>query len=357
MDSVGRFLASWAESIFQMLADSALLLLAGLALAGVVRALLNERNISRLVEGNKVGAVFKAALFGVPLPLCSCSVLPVAYQLRQSGLSRGATVSFLIATPESGIDSIMLTYSLIDPVMTIARPLTAFLTAAAAGLTEMYFDGRNNQPSTPPPTHPADTCLCDCTAPVSVNDPPSLAVRLWAGLKYAFTDLLTDLAPYLAAGYILAGLVGALFGGAMFHLPEVLQTGWGAYAAAILIGVPLYVCATSSTPLAAALLAAGFSPGPVLVFMMVGPATNVASLVVVSRILKGWAVVRYLLSIVLVALLAGVATDWIYGHFGFRMKSAGANAMDSHHWIAVVAASVLTILIVLPLARKLLRRT
>jgi len=305
-----------------MLLDSAGLLLVGLALAGLIRIVLTEKFAAKFVSGNSSANVFKAALLGVPLPLCSCSVLPVAYQLRESGVSRGATVSFLISTPESGVDSIALTYSLMDPAMTVARPVTAFLTAIAAGLWENQSEA---DPQSPLPDTPTDNCSdsCGCT---EKDSPPSasLASRVLGGLRYAFTDLISDLAPYLLLGYLLAGVVAVIWGGDGGGLPEVLRSGWGAYAGALVIGLPLYICATSSTPLAAALLAAGFSPGAALVFLIVGPATNVASLVVVRRILSGWSFARYLIAVVVVAVLCGLGLDALYSVLGLDSAVAGA---------------------------------
>lgn len=353
MDNFITFAQSWAESIWMMLIDSAFLLLVGIGLAGLVQILLHVKKFRRLIRGSKRAGVFKAALFGVPLPLCSCSVLPVAYQLRKSGLSKGGTVSFLISTPESGVDSIMLTYSLTDPLLTIMRPVTAFLTAVAAGLTETLFEENESQPQ-----GNSQNCEkpCGCEAEsVPVQRLP-FAGKLWSGLRYAFTVLLGDLAPYLLFGYVLAGLVGAVLGADLYLLPEALRSGWGGYAGAMIIGLPLYICATSSTPLAAALLAAGFSPGAMLVFMMVGPATNIASLVVVSRFLRGWALSRYLLIIVIVALLAGIVTDNLYGYFGLAGHYQALVETASHSWVHVISAVILALLIVFYSAKKLLRR-
>lgn len=353
MANVVDFLVGWAAAIWAMLVDSAFLFLIGIALAGLVRVALNEKTINRLLGGGKASAVFKAALFGVPLPLCSCSVLPVAYQLRQSGLSKGGTAAFLISTPESGLDSIMLTYSLMDPLLTVARPVTAFLSAAVAGLTETLFEKEQQSVLT---KHPESPEAC-CHPAVRTGDGLlTSAKKTWAGLKYAFTDLFADLAPYLLIGYLLASLAAAVFTADLYRLPETLQSGWGGYVGAVIIGLPLYVCATSSTPLAAALLAAGFSPGAMLVFMMVGPATNLASLVVVGKLLRGWGTVRYLLTIVSVAIIAGIVTDYLYDYFRLADQFGTARDMAGAAWTNQVAAVILALLIVYRSARKMVGR-
>ena len=310
-----------------MLVESAPYFLLGLALAGIVWVFLNEANLTRLIGKRPAGAVLRAALIGVPLPLCSCSVLPLARELRQSGLSKGATTSFLIATPESSVDSIILTYSLTDPLMTVARPVTAFITASAAGLLENAFD-RKVQPVIAPVADAA--CPDGCGCEPSRTGAGSIVSRLWVGLRHAFTTLLDDLAPYLLVGFLLAGLVAALLGDRISELGMVAGNPAAAYAGAVLIGVPLYVCATSSTPLAAVFLGLGFPPGAVLVFLMVGPATNIATLVVLKKILGFWSTVRYLLTIVVVAVLFGLMVDVAYDSLGMTAQYASDAHPEPH---------------------------
>jgi len=343
-----------------MLVDSALLLLIGFALAGLLHLVLHSGNLRRLVSGSPRAQVFKTALIGIPLPLCSCSVLPIAHQLREGGVSRGGTVSFLISTPESGVDSMLLTYTLMDPVMTVARPIAAFLTAMTAGSLEAAVSKEEKKAPTPlAMAQPAAGGCCHCSgeaAPVEPQKPP-LFKRIISGVKYGFTDLLPDLAVFLVIGYVLAGLVVALFGGSeMLRLPEMWVTGWGGYLGAIMIGLPLYICATSSTPLAAALLVAGFSPGAVLVFLLVGPATNVASIAVVSKILKGWAVVRYLISIVVVAIFSGIVVDWVYTAFDFDPLFRAGVHQHGSAWYDDAAAFLLTAILVTIIAKKIADR-
>lgn len=347
----------WGAATWEMLLESALLLLVGLGLAGLLRLVLSEGKLNRFLSGDGAAPVFKAALLGIPLPLCSCSVLPVAHQLRQSGVSKGGTVAFLISTPESGVDSIILTYTLMDPLMTVARPITAFLTALTAGLIENRIDPGVTTPISNPISSNLDTtcCSCDSDQPAAAQ---SLPHRIWAALKYAYTDLLDDLAVYLVIGYLLAGLVAALWGPQAGGLPEILRSGWGGYVGALLIGLPLYICALSSTPLAAALLVSGFSPGATLLFLMVGPATNLASLVVVGKVLKGWAVLRYLASIIIVSLACALILDMLYPLFNLSLSPVADPV--SHHgpgaWLNWVAAVVLSCGILWYTGRSLLKR-
>ncbi len=345
MNRIQEFMLNWVESIWQMLVDSAFLLLIGLTLAGLLSIILNSDRIKKYISGNKKSNVFKAALIGVPLPLCSCSVLPVAKQLRESGVSKGGTVSFLISTPESGIDSIMLTYTLMDPLMTVARPITAFITAAAAGLIETNFeDDEQEAPINLVADNCSDSCCPDNSDELKLSE-VNFSTKIWNGIKYGFTSLLDDLAIYLLIGYVLAGLVSVVLGNNLLTLSDTFTNGWGSYLGAIVIGVPLYICATSSTPLAAALLAGGFSPGAVLVFMMVGPATNIASLVVLGRILKGWSTVRYVAAIIIISILCGITIDFIYDYFNIESIYRQENEHDHSSLLSIFSAAILSFLI------------
>ncbi len=337
-DSAIQFLSTWLGSIWQVLLESAPFFVLGLILAGIIWLVMNEKNVARLIRDEGMTGILKAAAIGIPLPLCSCSVLPVASQLSRSGAGRGATVSFLISTPESGVDSILLTYSLTDPLLTIARPVTAFLTAIVAGFTETLFPAQNAPVATEGPE-----CSDNCGCAVAPNNRPYSRwyTRVWSGVRYAFTDLLKDLAPSLFVGFVLAGLIGALLGADASHIPESLRTGWLGYAAAMVIGLPLYVCATSSTPLAAVLLASGFSPGAILVFLMVGPATNVATIVVVRKMLGFRATLRYVVSIAVVAIGAGLLLDHLYGWLNVTAAYRFGSFETGWTWLYTACAIVL----------------
>jgi hypothetical protein len=352
-----QFFTSWLTATWQVIADSALYFLFGLVLAGLVWVFLNEKNLTRLLGKNRNQAVFRAAIIGVPLPLCSCSVLPVVTQLRNSGLGKGGTMSFLIATPESSIDSILLTYSLTDPLMTVARPIAAFLTASVAGLIENRFDTVDVKESSAPEgiglpmaTDVKAACSCCASTPETVDSWPK---RVGNGIKHSFTTLISDLAPYLLLGYVLAGLAATFFGSPVDFGSE---GGWMAYLAALVVGVPLYVCATSSTPLAAVLLGAGFPPGAIMVFLMVGPATNLTTLTVAKKILGLNSTIRYLVIIVVVSLICGLVLDSLYGWLQIAVDYQPSHAGHMRGWVDIVSGSILAVLIVWHVARKQLRR-
>lgn len=324
--------------------DSAFLLLIGLLLAGVIHLFLNEKLLKRLLVGTKNMVVLKAAVLGIPLPLCSCSVLPMAHQLRKNGLNKGATASFLISTPETGVDSILLTYSLTDPILTVARPMAAFLTAMTAGVLINKLDSQD----TPIELNDVKSCSSGCSSSdcaSSTNKNLSIGERILEVVKYSIQTVLKDLAPYLLIGYLLAGFITVLLGNTFTNLPEFLTSGWGGYVGAVLVGLPLYICATSSTPLAAALLAAGFSPGAILVFLLVGPATNIASLTVILKLIQKKALAIYLVSLVVVSIGCGLLVDFVYKYFSVETNYLQGDHNELYSLILHLSAIFILIMI------------
>ncbi len=277
-----------------MIARSALFLIIGFLLAGVVRAVMVPETIARVFGQGWFSQVYKSSLFGIPLPLCSCSVLPVAAQLHRSGLSRAGTVSFLISTPETGVDSIALSYKLLGPIFAAVRPVAALVTALLGGAAIRFLT----------PLRPADEMV---PLKAAAGNPGSHGLsRLKEGLIYVARDMFPELAYYLFWGYLLAGLVAALIpnGFQTIDLSAVWQ-----YLGMIIASLPVYVCATSSTPLAAVMLSLGVLPGAVLTFLLVGPATNLTSLVVQKRILGLKGMVIMTLSIVIAGVICGLLFD------------------------------------------------
>jgi hypothetical protein len=343
------FTESW-----ELLQEASIYILFGIVVGGLLRVLLNPMTVAQHLGKGRFTSVFKAALLGIPIPVCSCGVLPVAASLKKQGANNGAVTAFLISTPESGVDSIALTYALLDPIMTIARPATAFLSAAVAGLTENLFNlKRDAKSSAPDLSCPVDNC-CD-----GVDCPPeehgrhhSLTEKLKFGMEYAFGELWGDLALWFFIGLLLAGAITSL-------IPADLMTmylGGGLVAMLIMLaaGIPLFICATASTPIAAALILKGVSPGAALVFLLTGPATNIASLAVVVAILGRRATVIYLTAIAGVAVTCGLALDQIYSFFDLSARVlAGEAAELVPLWAQTTGAILLLGLSVRPIYRSL----
>ena len=315
--------ASW-----QLLQQSSVYMLFGILFAGLLKVFLSPDTVARHLGRGRFSSVFKAGLLGVPVPLCSCGVLPAGASLKKQGANTGATTAFLISTPESGVDSMAITYALMDPVMTIARPISAFGTAAVAGIAESLLAKDGGEGEGTPDLHcPIDNCCdgVDC-APEVHRAHHSFSEKVKAGLFYSVKDLWGDIAPWFFIGIFLAGVITALIP------PDLLSRHLGGGLLTMLImlavGIPLYICATASTPIAAALILQGVSPGAALVFLLAGPATNITSLTVLLGILGKRATIIYVASIAVMSVLCGLALDQVYGFLGISARSVVGQAAE-----------------------------
>jgi len=285
---------SWA-----VLGEMAPYLLFGFLVAGLLSVLISPGLVERHLGGSGGWPIVKASVFGVPLPLCSCGVIPVAASLRRHGASRGATTSFLLSTPQTGVDSIAVTFSLLGPVFAVFRPVVAFLSGliggSVVGLVES--DGRTESESS-----------MACDAPCCSGDEGH--GRFSGALRYGFITLPRDLARPLLVGLVIAGVLSALAPDDFFA--SLLGTGIGAMFVMMLLGIPIYVCATASVPIAAALIAKGISPGAALVFLMTGPATNAATISTIWKLMGRRTTFAYLATVAFTALAAGLAMDYVF---------------------------------------------
>ena len=343
------FMESW-----KLLQESSIYILFGILVAGLMRVFVRPEAVSRHLGKGKVRSVLKAAALGIPVPLCSCGVLPAAVSLKRQGASNGATTAFLISTPESGVDSIALTYALLDPVMTVARPAAAFTTAAVAGIAENVLGGEKaGEASQPDLRCPVDNC-CDgveCLPEVHKSH-HTFFEKFKAGLGYALFELWGDIAPWFLLGLFLAGVITSLIPSEL--MVKHLGGGLSAMLIMLAVGIPLYICATASTPIAAALILKGVSPGAALVFLLAGPATNVTSLTVLFGLLGKRAAAIYLVSIAVVSVACGLALDQIYAFLGISARAvAGQAAEFIPLWVQVAGGLSLLAMSVRPLYRVL----
>jgi hypothetical protein len=277
------------------------------------------------------------------LPLCSCGVVPVSIGLRKQGASKGATTAFMISTPETGVDSIAITYALLDPVMTIIRPLAAFITAFTAGITV------NMLPDEPAVDSPIEDTLCSCTSENCENKTcdstsSSLYKRSISSFSFAFQELLADIGILLMVGFIIAGTI-------TYFVPDgFIENNLGAGIKPMLImlviGIPLYVCATASTPIVAALAMKGLSPGAAIVFLLAGPATNAATITVIANMLGKKVAIVYVSTIAVVSLLIGYAVNSVYYMLSISISSWVAGTHNMENSFLTNAASILLILLV-----------
>lgn len=330
------------DACWGILNEAAPYVLFGFFAAGLLRALLPEQAIVKHLGGAGFRPVLKASLFGIPLPLCSCGVIPVAIGLRKQGASKGATASFLVSVPETGVDSIAITWALLDPLMTVIRPLSAFFTALLTGSLINLLPDR-----TPAPAG-ASRPGCGCaTTPVPAAAAPArqaLGSRLKHGVIYAFTDLLKDIGSWLMLGIVLAGIISYVV--PVDFVERFLGGELRSLLIMLVVGIPLYICASASTPVAAALVLKGLSPGAALVFLLAGPATNAATMTVVTRQLGKAAGAVYVLAIAVSALVLGWLTNRIYSGFSVDITDwVGQVGQATNSPLSVISSWVLLALL------------
>jgi hypothetical protein len=300
---IGSFLKSIAVDFWATVGQMSPYLLFGFAVAGVLKVLIPTSFVQRHLAGKGIWPIIKSSLFGVPLPLCSCGVIPVAMSLRKRGANPGATVAFLLSTPQTGVDSILVTLSLLGPVFMVARPVIALITGIIGGVAVDLF-GKE----TPPPPESRD----DEDSIVDKN-------RLMIGFRHAFIELPRDIGTAMFVGLLIAAVISVVVPDDFFA--DKIGTGIGAMLLMMLIGIPVYVCATASVPIAVALIAKGLTPGAALVFLMTGPATNAAAFVTIWKVLGRRTAIIYLLTVAVCALAAGLSLDAMFGDLGGQIHS------------------------------------
>lgn len=386
MDIITTYLAA----VWDILLEASPYVLFGFFVAGLLKGFLPADFVARHLGKGKRAPVFKAALFGVPLPLCSCGVIPAAAGLRTQGASKGATTSFLISTPETGVDSIAVTYALLDPIMTVMRPLAAFISAITAGLLVDALPverdeakpvssaalstgapaatsaalGATQAPHSAKPLGAAPlqtfdpaqavhigghdhgcgcssgSCSTSAPAGTPASGPASFMDRFRKGMQFAFGELIADIGKWLIIGIFIAALITTFL--PISFIEEYVGDGLFGMILMVVVGVPMYVCATASTPIAAALALKGLSPGAALVFLLAGPATNAATITVVSRMLGKRVAAVYVASIAVVSVLLGLAVNQVYSVLGFSVSNwVQATEEHGHSIIAVISALVL----------------
>ncbi len=280
-----------------LLNDMAPWLLLGFLIAGILHVFFPEGKIRRILGKNSTRSVLNAALLGIPLPLCSCGVIPTGISFYRSGASKGAAVSFMISTPQTGIDSIAVTYSLLGLPFALLRPVIALITGFFGGLlTNIFtvegkgFTATENKQKT--------------------NENNSLRNPAYRILNYAFVEFLQDIVKWLIIGLLIAALFAVLIPDDFFA--TYIKSDFLGMIIILAASIPVYVCATSSVPIAAILMLKGISPGAALVFLMAGPATNAATITVIGKTLGRKTLITYLAVLIIGALASGLLIDNIF---------------------------------------------
>jgi len=331
-------IASW-----QVLGQMAPYLLFGFLAAGILSVLVSAEWVEQHLGGRGLMPVIKSAILGVPLPLCSCSVIPVTASIHHHGAGKGASTSFLLSTPQTGVDSIFATYALLGPVFAVIRPLVALLTGVIGGgivsLLEPKTPTKTQTANKPDAAHCTDACCASTDSS-----------RLRRMLHYGFVMLPGDIAGALTVGIVVAGAMSTLV--EKDFLAAYLGGGIIAMLVMMAVGIPIYVCSTASIPIAVGFMHMGASPGAALVFLITGPATNAAAVSVVWNILGRRTAMIYFLTVALGALTAGFLLDFAFSSMpGISPVAAHAHPQEIG-WAGHVMAIVLLVLLGVSLVKK-----
>jgi uncharacterized protein len=346
------FVIQISQAIIRIFWQMAPYLFFGLTIAGVLHVFFAQDFIVQHLGKSDFASVFKAAILGVPVPLCSCGVIPTALSLRENKASQGATISFLISTPQTGVDSIIATYGILGLVFAVFRPLIAFLLGIIGGVAINLFCPQD-LPHQYQRQAGQRACLQCQTRPQVAKI--KLAGRQWLQkiFTYAYFDFLDDISVNLGIGIVLAGLLAWLIPPEFFT--QYLQHEFLTMLLMIIAGVPLYICATASLPVAAALMLKGLSPGAAFVFLAVGPATNAATMTMILSKMGRRVFLIYLTVITLGALGAGYLLNLIFNGLGLTalnlVKQPPAHIADS--LLLTITAWLLLGFLVLSFLRKI----
>lgn len=339
------------QSLGAIVFEMAPYILLGFLFAGLLNEFVKPRTMARHLSGSGLLPVIKAAALGVPLPLCSCGVLPTAVSLRRRGASRAASTSFLIATPQTGVDSIAATYSLLGLPFAMIRPVAALVGAVAGGWAVGRFGGEEKAASD------EESCCAVGEEEASSGD-ASPGRRLLRAVRYGFVDMVGSVGGWLVIGLIVAALITVT-------VPESFFTALSdnrllAMLAVVAVAVPMYVCATGSIPIAMSLMMKGLSPGIAFVMLMAGPAANFASVMILSRTNGRRATAIYIASVVATAIGFGLVIDCLLPQSWFALPMSGSGACHSAEaigWFPKVCGILLTLLLGYTLiVQRLIRR-
>ncbi|MFC1887618.1 SO_0444 family Cu/Zn efflux transporter [Candidatus Cloacimonadota bacterium] len=340
-----EYLLGLLKEILSTYLEIAPYLLLGLSFAGLLHVIFNRDFILNHLGQNNFWSVLKASVLGVPLPLCSCGVIPTALYLRKQKASQGATLSFLISTPQTGVDSIIATYGMMGPVFAVFRPVFAFVMGIAGGLITNFFD--KEKINIKKIKEEGFSCVtCDSDAPHQ----HSILEKLNSGVKYAFVEFLDDISLQLIFGIILAGIIS-------FIIPDNFFQQYGGDGLLGMLfmmafAIPLYVCATASIPIAVSLMLKGLSPGAALVFLIAGPATNIATITLIGRALGRKMVIIYLSVIAVFALIGGYLLNFVYSLLGEDTISQVMQHHSSKSLIIQILIIIFSLMLLASIYRK-----
>ena len=328
-----EFIINFLKEFWSVMGEMSPYLIFGFVIAGILYVSIKPETVQRHIGKKGLGSVVKASVFGVPLPLCSCGVIPVGMSLSRNGANKGATTSFLISTPQTGVDSIAVTYSLLGPVFAVVRPIIALITGIVGGAIANAVDTDDNKTKSgatgSQQSATAEQLIANhgatCTDGSCGGESHIEGNKFSAAMKYGFLTLPKDIGKYLVIGLLVAAAISALVPEDYFS--RYLGSGIAPMLLMMVIGIPVYVCSTASVPVAAAMIMTGVSPGAALVFLMTGPATNAATITAIWKVLGKKTAIVYLSTIATGALIAGYVLNIFYKGAVQQMHHMG------NHWM------------------------
>ncbi len=329
------YIEGFGRELFFILSEMAPYLLLGFAFAGILHLLFPKKRVRKYMGQNTFKSVFNAALLGVPLPLCSCGVIPTGISFYKHGASKASTVSFLISTPQTGVDSIFVTYSMLGLPFAVIRPIVAFITGLFGGVVTKKIDPQRD-----------DQVMQNNES----NDemPSGIFPKIKEMFRYSFLEFLQDISNWLVIGLLIAAFISVIVPDDFFagRIPNHIV----GMIAILIVSIPVYICATASVPVAAVLMLKGLSPGAALVLLMAGPATNAATITLIGKVLGKKSLIGYLGAIITGALLSGLIIDYLLPSSWFIISEHFGHMAQDHSmlpgWLKIGSAVTLTLLII-----------
>ncbi len=339
-----EFLKLYFSELISILYDMSPWLLLGFLIAGILHIFFPDGKIRKILGKTNSRSVLNAALLGIPLPLCSCGVIPTSVSFFRNGASKGSAVSFLISTPQTGVDSMLVTYSLLGLPLAILRPLVAFFTGIIGGFASNFLEKNNQQEE-----------VKSTSSPEAKNQGGNL---LWKVMQYSFGTFLMDIARWIVIGLLVAAFIAVFVPDDFFA--TYIKSDFLGMLIILITSIPVYVCATSSVPIAAVLMLKGISPGAALVFLMAGPAINAATITVIGKVMGRKTLMIYLVSIIAGALFFGLLIDYLLPRETFLDALNVTHPGHEHgllpSWLNISSGILLTALIIFGYMRKTINR-
>lgn len=339
-----NYLKDFGTELLFIISEMAPYLILGFFFAGLLHLLFPKKRVRKYMGQNSFKSIFNASLFGVPLPLCSCGVIPTGISFYKHGASKASTVSFLISTPQTGIDSIFVTYSLLGLPMAIIRPIVAFTTGLFGGMVTKKID-------------PEKTESISDNAAIDDELPSGFFPKVKEMFRYSFLEFLQDISNWLVVGLLIAALISVIVPDDFFA--DKIPNDFLGMLAILIVSIPVYICATASVPVAAVLMLKGLSPGAALVLLMAGPATNAATITMIGKVLGRKSLIGYMGAIITGALLAGIVIDYILPGSWFVISEHFSHMGHEHEmlplWLKTTSGIILTLMIINGYLQKYLK--